>query len=94
MSGEKDVITLQEAKLEELLERASSRGAKIALHSVGLDCDTAADDVRELRSLMQGLRLVKRTAAQTLVRVLVTGLLAALMIGLAIKLKLFGTAGG
>ena len=88
--NETSPMTIQERHLEELLERASKRGAKIALQSVGLDCDTAAADVHELRSLMQGLRLVKRTAAQTIVSIMIAGLLAALMIGLAVKLKLFG----
>ena len=88
--SDESTITLQDSHLEKLLERASECGAKRALNMVGLDGDTAADDVRELRSLMDGLRMLKRTAAQTVIRILIAGLLGALMVGLAVKLKLFG----
>jgi hypothetical protein len=40
--------------------------------------------------LLAGLRLAKRTAVQTAVRIVTTGVLLALMAGIAIKLKLFG----
>ena len=36
------------------------------------------------------MRLAKRTAVQTAVRLITTGVLLALMAGIAIKLKLFG----
>ena len=52
--------------------------------------DEAADDIRDLRSLLGCMRLAKRTAMQTAVRLITTGILLALMAGIAIKLKLFG----
>ena len=48
------------------------------------------EDIRDLRSLLTGFRLAKRTAVQTAVRIITTGILLALMAGIAIKLKLFG----
>ena len=83
-------IVMPEAEFEALLERAAETGARRALHEVGLDGDDAADDIRELRSLLGCMRLAKRTAVQTAVRLITTGILLALMAGLAIKLKLFG----
>ena len=76
--------------LERLLERAAETGARRALHEVGLDGKNAAEDIRDLRSLLAGFRLAKQTAVQTAVRIITTGILLALMAGIAIKLKLFG----
>ena len=49
-------------------------------------------DIRDLRSLLAGFRLAKQTAVQTAVRLITTGILLALMAGIAIKLKLFGAS--
>ncbi len=84
------LITIPQDELEEMLNRAAERGALRALADVGLDGEEAKTDIRELRSLLQALNLAKRTARQTPVRIATTGLLLALMAGLAIKLKLFG----
>lgn len=84
------LIALPAAEFEALLERAAETGARRALHEVGLDGDDAADDIRDLRSLLGCMRLAKRTAVQTAVRLITTGILLALMAGIAIKLKLFG----
>ncbi|MFN4282448.1 MAG: DUF6127 family protein [Alphaproteobacteria bacterium] len=84
-------IVMPEAEFEQLLERAAETGARRALQEVGLDGDDAVDDIRDLRSLLGCMRLAKRTAVQTVVRLITTGLLLALMAGIAIKLKLFGT---
>lgn len=83
-------IVMPEAEFEQLLERAAETGARRALQEVGLDGDDAADDIRDLRSLLGCMRLAKRTAVQTVVRLITTGILLALMAGIAIKLKLFG----
>ncbi|MGB5948961.1 MAG: DUF6127 family protein [Parvibaculum sp.] len=84
------LIALPAAEFEALLERAAATGARRALHEVGLDGQDAAEDIRDLRSLLAGFRLAKQTAVQTAVRILTTGILLALMAGIAIKLKLFG----
>jgi hypothetical protein len=76
--------------LEKLLERAAETGARRALREVGLDGKNAAEDIRDLRSLLAGFRLAKQTAVQTSVWLITTAILLALMAGIAIKLKLFG----
>jgi hypothetical protein len=83
-------MSLPRAEFEDLLEAAAARGARQALKDIGLDNGEAREDIRELRSLLQALRLARRTAWQTAVRVLTTGLILALIAGIAIKLKLFG----
>jgi hypothetical protein len=84
------LIALPTAEFEALLERTAETGARRALHEVGLDGQDAAEDIRDLRSLLAGFRLAKQTAVQTAVRLITTGVLLALMAGIAIKLKLFG----
>ena len=86
------LIALPAAELEALLERAAETGARRALHEFGLDGQDAAEDICDLRSLLAGLRLAKQTAVQTAVRLITTGILLALMAGIAIKLKLFGSS--
>ena len=83
-------IVMPEVEFEQLLELAAERGARRALEDVGLDGNDAAIDIRDLRSLLGCMRLAKRTAVQTAVRLITTGVLLALMAGIAIKLKLFG----
>ena len=46
--------------------------------------------VDELRDLLEAWRDARRTAWQTTVKVITTGILAALLVGAAIKLKLMG----
>ena len=76
-------------EFEELLELAAERGARRALADVGLVDENAAQDVRELRSLLGALQVAKRTALQTAVRLFTTGLVLALMAGAAVKFNLF-----
>ncbi|ABA05206.1 probable transmembrane protein [Nitrobacter winogradskyi Nb-255] len=81
---------MSETEFEALLARAAETGARRALQEVGLEGKDAAEDIRDLRSLLAGFRLAKRTAVQTTVRIITTGILIALMAGIAIKLKIFG----
>jgi hypothetical protein len=70
-----DHFRVSETELEALLVRASETGARRALQEVGLEGKDAAEDIRDLRSLLAGFT---------------TGILVALIAGIAIKLKLFG----
>ena len=83
-------VVMPELEFEELLELAAERGAKRALANVGLVDEHAAADIRDLRSLLGAIRVAKRTAWQTVIRLLTTSLILALIGGVAIKLKLFG----
>ena len=78
-------------EMTRMAEQAGERGARKVLDELGLDNGyRAARDIRELRDLLHAWRAVRRTALQTVVRVLTTLLLLALIAGVAIKLKLFG----
>lgn len=83
-------IALPKAELEQLLERAALRGARAALTELNLEGEDAAQDIRELRSLLEAFTLAKRTAWQTAVKMITASFLLALVMGAMIKLKLFG----
>ena len=84
------MVTIPQEEFEAMLELAAERGARHALADVGLDGPEAAHDIRELRDLLEAWRDARRTAWQTTVKVITTGILAALLVGAAIKLKLMG----
>ncbi|MEM7620624.1 MAG: DUF6127 family protein [Pseudomonadota bacterium] len=86
--GRKLLVSIPQDEFEEMLNRAAEEGAKRALHNVGLDGEDAAEDIKELRSLLSALQFAKRTAFQTFVKLITTGILVALLAGLALKLKL------
>ena len=88
--SESNTTVLTEAQLELLLQRAAERGARKALADVGLDGKYAESDIRDLRTLLRAINLAKKTAWQTFIRVLTAGIITACMVGIAIKLKLFG----
>ena len=84
-----NMLLLRRQDFDELLERAAERGAERVLVHLGLENGRAAQDIGELRALLEAWRDARRTAWQTAIKVLTTGLLAALVAGVAIKLKLF-----
>lgn len=86
-------VRMPDAEFEELLARAAEEGAKRALADVGLDGREAALDMRDLRALLEGIRFMRRTAVQTTVHLITTGILLALLAGIVLKLKVFGTPG-
>ena len=89
-NGVAQSITLRPEDLDELLTRAAERGAERCLAHLGLENGHAARDIRELRDLLEAWRDARRTAWQTAIKVATTGILAILLVGAAIKLKLMG----
>ena len=85
-----NMLLLRKEDFDELLDRAAERGAERVLAHLGLENGRAARDIGELRSLLEAWRDARRTAWQTAVKVVTTGILAALLVGAAIKLKLMG----
>jgi hypothetical protein len=85
-----NTLLLRKEDFEELLDRAAERGAERCLAHLGLENGSAAKDIRELRDLLEAWRDARRTAWQTTVKVITTGILAALLVGAALKLKALG----
>jgi len=78
-----DLVTLRA-----LVEEASQAGATRALGALGLDDPRARRDMGELRELLSAWRDAKRSARQAVVGWVVKLCLAALLIGMAVKLRL------
>lgn len=74
--------------LRALVEESSQAGARRALGALGLDDERARRDMDELRELLSAWRDAKKTAWQAIVSWLVRIALAALLVGLAVRLRL------
>jgi hypothetical protein len=81
-----ETITLSVVQLERAMANAAKLGAREALKELGLHDETAATDIRSLRGLLDAWRSARKTAYETTVRVVTTGLLAILAAGLAVGL--------
>lgn len=75
-----DLVTLRA-----IVEEASEVGARRMLTHVGLDDASAPDDVSELRELLQAWRDAKASARHAAIGWVVRGLLALLLLGLAVR---------
>jgi hypothetical protein len=78
-------LHIPQDQLERALANAARLGAKAALREIGLSDADAADDIREVRGLLDAWRAAKKTAWTTVVKGLTMALLAALAAGLALK---------
>ncbi len=87
---EPSVLSMRQEDIDELLTRAAERGAERCLAHLGLENGHAARDIRELRDLLDAWRDARHTAWQTVIKVATTGILASLLVGAAIKLKIMG----
>jgi hypothetical protein len=78
-----DVVTLRA-----LVEESSQAGARRALGALGLDDERARRDMDELRELLGAWRDAKRTAWRAVVSWAVRIALAAVLVGIAVRLRL------
>jgi hypothetical protein len=69
---------MTQAELDQLLEKAAERGARLALESVGLHDDAAGKDIRDLRTLIDSWRTAKRAALTTIIQWMTVGILGAI----------------
>ena len=78
---------MKEEEIRRIAEAAGEAGARRALAACGLNDGDAGKDIGDLRNLLSVWRGTKRTAGQTVVRIMTTILLFALLTGAAMKLK-------
>ena len=62
-------IKLTTEELEEMLDRSAKRGAKLVLRELGLQDETAAVDIREIRSLLDTWRQTRQSIWNTFVKI-------------------------
>jgi len=83
-----DLVTLRA-----MVEEASELGAARVLGRIGLADEGAEKDIDELRELLAAWRAAKASAWKAAVEWIVRALFAALLIGLAVRLGLWGRLG-
>ena len=76
--------------LEEMLARAAQEGARRALSEFGLQHEVTTLDLQDLRCLLDVMHLARRTVIETALRLITTGVLIALLAGIAVKPRFFG----
>lgn len=84
-----DLVTLRA-----VVEEASQSGARRALALLGLDDPRARRDMDELRELLGAWRDAKRSARRAVVAWITRLLLAAVLVGMAVKLRLVSLVTG
>ena len=80
-----DLVTLRA-----IVEEASELGAQRVLHRLGLEDERAHSDLDELRELLAAWRAAKASAWKASVEWLVRGVMALLLIGIAVRLGMPG----
>ena len=80
-----DLVTLRA-----IVEESSEVGAARALARLGLGDESAQDDIDELRELLSAWRQAKASAWKAAVEWLVRGVLALLLVGIAVRLGMPG----
>ncbi len=76
-----DLVTLRA-----IVEESSELGAERVLDKLGLDDEGAHEDLDELRDLLSAWRAAKASASKAVVEWCVRGLMALLLIGIAVRL--------
>ena len=79
-------IKLTTEELEDMLDRSAKRGAKLVLRELGLQDETAAVDIREIRSLLDTWRQTRLSIWNTFIKI--TTIAVFTFIGAAIWMKL------
>jgi len=77
-----DLVTLRA-----IVEEACEMGAERVLQRLNLGDDRAQDDIDDLRDLLGAWRVAKANAWKAVVEWLVRGLMALLLIGIAVRLN-------
>ncbi len=69
-------INLTPEELEAMLDRAARRGAKEVLHQLGLHDESAAEDLREMRSLLDTWKDTRRSIWSTFIKITTVAILS------------------
>ena len=79
-------VVLTRDELNILVKEAAREGARQALAEVGLHDDTAPNDVRELRNLIDSWRSAKKTIGSTVLKMATSAILIFIVAAVAMKL--------
>ena len=76
-----DMVTLRA-----IVEESSELGANRVLGKLGLEDESAQDDLDELRDLLGAWRAAKASATKAVIEWIVRGIMALLLIGIAVRM--------
>ena len=62
-------VNLTPDELEDMLDRAAKRGAKLVLRELGLHDESASVDIREIRSLLDTWRQTRQSIWNTFIKI-------------------------
>jgi hypothetical protein len=62
------VVDITPEQLEEMLDRAAKKGASEAMRELGLQDQDAANDIRDMRGLLEAWRYTKKSIWATTVK--------------------------
>lgn len=68
-------LKISPEELENMLDRSARRGSKAALEAVGLCDENAADDIRQIRSLLDSWKETRKSIWSTTVKIATVALL-------------------
>lgn len=88
--NKKDQICMPKAEFEALIEDACCRGARKALDQIGLHDENAAQDIKDLRDLLDSFKVAKNVAFRTLIRWLTLAVLALILAGILTNVNITG----
>jgi len=74
----RSMVELDEQRLQVLLNRAATDGAREALKQVGLGDPEAGKDIADLRTLLDDFRSAKRTIFKTILKTITVAVLGAI----------------
>lgn len=72
---------MEAAEIARLLDEAAEKGAKRALETLGLHDEQAGNDIRDLRTLIDGWRQAKKSALNAMVKYFTVGVLTMIAAG-------------
>jgi len=81
------VVDITPEQLEEMLDRAAKKGASEALRELGLQDQDAANDIRDMRGLLEAWRYTKKSIWATTVKMGTVAILTFLATAVWMTLK-------
>jgi hypothetical protein len=73
--------------IEQMISRAAKQGARAALESIGLHDESAGEDLKELRNLLDAWRSTKKTIWSQVVKAMTMAVLGAIAAGAFLQFK-------
>ncbi len=73
---------ISKSELEELLQKASQKGSRMALSELGLNDENAFVDIRDLRELLKAFRVARKDSFRIFLKCILIGFMTLLTAGI------------